>query len=449
MSHHVAVSHLPPEGEQLQTSKFTFARVVLALIGAAGLAAAAAIFLTGGATANSFAYSWLFALEVFFTLTAGALFWALLHNASNSSWGVVIRRVPENLAQSFPVLFLLSIPLFMPLVEKPEWTQNVWEWIGIHEHVKHNFPEGITDLRDALAVNHDTLLLYKKYPYLHMGFDSVVPGWDLRVIIFFGLLAFTAWKLRQYSLHQDATGDVQTTFSARRFSCGMLPVFAVCSTFASIDWIKSLNYKWFSTMFGVNVFAGSALAAMALIILVVGTLVKTGHLKKVVTGEHFHLMGKLMLAFVIFWAYIAFSQFFLIWYANIPEETQWYALRNTGSWWYISLGLTFLHFVLPFILLLKRDTKKNVNYIMFTAAFVILMHMMELYWMIIPERGPVLYDFTSAPDSATFFRDFGFDALAFVTFGAIYAFLFLGRMAKTSIYPCGDPRLEESVNVIS
>lgn len=450
MSHHVSVTTLPPEGEKLQLAKFTSWRSILMLTGAAGVAASLFLFFTGGEAANSYAFSYLFALEVFFTITAGATFWVLLHNASNSSWGVAIRRIPELMTQLFLPLFFLALPLFMPFFpNKPEWMGHVWEWVGIHAQVKEHAPVGVASLRDALAATHDTALLYKKFPYLHNGMTGLMPGMDIRMILFFGLLLLTGTKLLNYSLSQDKTGAVQPTYSARRFSCGMLPVFAVCSTFAGIDWVMSMNYTWFSTMFGVNIFAGSALASMAAVILIVGTLVKTGHFRHIVSEEHFHLMGKLMHAFIIFWAYIAFSQFFLIWYANIPEETQFYAIRNTAGWWYFSLALVFLHFAVPFVFLLKRNAKRNLNAVMAVAAFVIGVHMLELYWMIIPERGRALYEFTSAPDSGRFMRDLLFDGLALLTFAGVYGYFLIRLLSKHSLYPCGDPRLEESVNVVS
>lgn len=444
MSHYVAVSQLPADGEKLQVTRFVAWRTIFMLAGAAGVAISLILFLMGGEIANSYAFSYLFAFEVFFTITAGALFWCLLHNASNSAWGVAIRRIPETIAQSFVFLGILGLPLVLPFVPgKPEWICRMWEWIGIHQDLTTSAAAGAGSVKDALA--HSNVLLYKKYNYLHLGFGGL-PGWDLRYLLYFVLLGFTAWKLRAYSLQQDATGDLKPTLSARRFSCGMLPVFAVCSTFAAIDWVKSLNYKWFSTMFGVNIFAGSALAAMALIILIVGTLVKTGHLKHIVSAEHFHLMGKLMFAFTVFWAYIAFSQYFLIWYANIPEETQFYAIRNTGGWWYFSLALVFVHFVAPFVLLLRRNAKRQINYVMACAALVICVHMLEMYWMIAPERGRSLYDASSAPGMA-FFRDIVFDVLAFATFAGVYGFMLIRNLAQHSLYPCGDPRLEESVNV--
>lgn len=444
MSHYVAVSHLPADGEKLQTTKFIAWRTIFMLAGAAGVAISLILFLMGGEVANSYAFSYLFAFEVFFTITAGALFWCLLHNASNSAWGVAIRRIPEILAQSFVFLGILGLPLVMPFFPtKPEWICRMWEWIGVHQDITNTAGGGVGAVKDALA--HSNVLLYKKYNYLHLGI-SALPGWDYRYLLYFVLLGFTAWKLRAYSVEQDATGAVQPTLSARRFSCGMLPVFAVCSTFASIDWVKSLNYKWFSTMFGVNIFAGSALASMALIILIVGALVKTGHLKHIVTSEHFHLMGKLMFAFTVFWAYIAFSQYFLIWYANIPEETQFYAIRNTGGWNYVSIIMVFAHFVAPFVLLLRRNAKRNINYVMACAALVIGVHMLEMYWMIIPERGRSLYDASSAQGMG-FFRDILFDVIAFVAFTGVFGFYLIKNLAKQSLYPCGDPRLEESINV--
>jgi hypothetical protein len=158
-------------------------------------------------------------------------------------------------------------------------------------------------------------------------------------------------------------------------------------------------------------------------------------------------MGKLMLAFVIFWAYIAFSQYFLIWYANIPEETQFYAIRNTGGWHKLSLMLTGLHFVLPFVILLKRDVKKSIPLIMMVSCFILFVHVLEVYWWILPQRGPVLYDASAATGMGRLLVDFGMDLLALATFAGISGYFFFKRLGTASIYPCGDPRLEESINL--
>ena len=154
MSHHVSVTDLPPEGEKLQLAKFVSWRSILLLTAVAGVAVSLYLFFIGGEAANSYAFSYLFALEVFFTITAGATFWVLLHNASNSSWGVAIRRIPELMTQMFLPLFLLAIPLFTPgifLSHKPHYMDHVWEWIGIHRQIMEHAPVGMETLRDGLA----------------------------------------------------------------------------------------------------------------------------------------------------------------------------------------------------------------------------------------------------------------------------------------------------------
>ena len=444
MSHHISVSDLPPEGEKLQLTKFTSWRSILLLCAIAGVAASLLLFLRGGEAADAFAFSYLFALEVFFTITAGATFWVLLHNASNSSWGVAIRRIPELMTQLFVPLLILALPLFMPfLPTKPSWMGHLWEWIGIHAQIMEHPPLGTSTLKEGLGATHDTALLYKKFPYLHNGIGGLIPGMDIRMILFFGALFFIGSKLLNYSLSQDRTGDVQPTYSARRFSCGMLPIFAVCSTFAAIDWVMSMNYLWFSTMFGVNIFAGSALASMALIILIVGTLVKTGHFKHIVTEEHFHLMGKLMHAFIIFWAYIAFSQYFLIWYANITEETRFYLTRNTEGWRDVSIFIVVGHFIAPFVLLLSQPRKKKPAVISGICLWILFMHVVDIYWNVIPERGPSLGEGVVVPGAWVG------DIVALCTFVGLLGFIFLRSLARYSLYPCRDPRLLESANVVN
>lgn len=455
MSHHyVTVSELPAGGEKLRTDKLASLQTLCLLVGGAGAVVSAILLFsqigadTGArdSIGRSFSFSWLFAFEVFFTITVGSLFWVLLHNASNSGWGVAIRRIPETISNNF----LLMLALGVPLIFIPNIRQTVWTWIGLHESINKTVPAGgnATLLDQLHAGGHETHLLAHKFGYLHLGFGGL-PGWDMRFVIFLAVLAFCAWKMLKFSATQDTEGGVNLTFKARRYAAGFLPLMAVFSSFAAIDLIQTLNYKWFSTMWPVNVFAASALSSMALIILVVGLLTKTGHFQHIVSKEHFHIMGKLMHAFIIFWAYICFSQYFLIWYANIPEETQFYAIRNTGGWWLFSLALTFLHFLVPFLALLKRDAKKNVNVIMWIAAYVIFIHLLEVYWWVIPQRGPVLYDASAAPDIGRLFLDFGLDALALLTMAGLYGYFFLKRLAQRSIYPCGDPRLEESVNLMN
>jgi hypothetical protein len=452
MSHHyIHATDLPAGGEQLKTDKIAKVKNLCLLVGLVGLVISL-ILLAGNfghpernSLAHRYAFSWLFGFEVCFTITVGTLFWVLLHNASNSGWGVTIRRIPETFSNNLLIVGILGAPLVLI----PEIRETVWTWIGFHAEIeKGAAPAGVQGLRDVLhAGGHKTHLLYHKYPLLNVWSYGALPGFVPRYFIYFAALAWVAWQMKRYSISQDATGNVRTTFSARRFACGTLPIFALCATFACVDWVKSLNYTWFSTMWGVNVFAACALSSMATLIIIVGFLKKTGHLDHIVSQEHFHIMGKLMHAFIIFWAYIAFSQYFLIWYANIPEETQFFAIRNTGGWNVLSISLTLGHFVLPFILLLRRDSKKNLNVAMVISALILVVHILECYWWILPQRGPVVYDYSNAPTFGGAIADFVLDMLALVTFIGISGYFFFRRLGTASIYPCGDPRLEESVNL--
>ena len=291
----------------------------------------------------------------------------------------------------------------------------------------------------------------EKYPYLNLywSFESpFLPGWIPRYFIYFGLLTLGARVLLGYSLRQDRTGDVQPTFSARRFSCAWLPVFAVCLTFAAVDWLMSMTYTWFSTMWGVYIFAGSAMSSMALIILIVTAFKSLGYLK-FVNEEHYHIKGKLMHAFVIFWAYITFSQYFLIWYANITEETTFYLIRNTGGWRYVSMLLMVTHFIIPFVILLVRGVKKDTLKVGIMSGWLLFAHMLDMYWIIIPMRGPRLQEMgvIDLPNPIVAPHAWIGDVVAIVTVVAVLSYAFLRYIARHSMYPCGDPRLEESLKL--
>jgi hypothetical protein len=181
---------------------------------------------------------------------------------------------------------------------------------------------------------------------------------------------------------------------------------------------------------------------MALALLVLNYLRGEGYMQKVVSGEHYHLMGKLLFAFTVFWAYIAFSQYFLIWYANITEETRWYLTRNTEGWrWVAIIFLVIGHFAFPFVFLLQQQLKKKPGFIGFWAVWILVMHAMDHYWNIIPERGPSLGKGVLAPGAWVG------DIVALVTVVGLMGYVFLRSLGKTSLYPWRDPRLIESVNV--
>lgn len=224
-------------------------------------------------------------------------------------------------------------------------------------------------------------------------------------------------------------------------------IFGVTLTFLSIDFVMALDYSWFSTMFGVYVFAGSALNSMAVLILTGIILQKMGYLKKVVTQEHYHIMGKLCFAFTVFWAYVSFSQFFLIWYANITEETRYFLLRNTENWNLVSLALVFMHFALPFLALLRSDVKKSTKFMTILCCYILFMHAVDVYHMIIPERGPSVGLVVDHHPELWIANSWLGDILALIIAISGFLFFYLRNLTSAALYPNRDPRILESANL--
>ena len=424
--HHVSFKDLPEGGEKFEVAKASKLVGTLGAIGGLGLLGSAYFaFLAGPDASAAFSYSWLFAIFVCFTLVAGGCFWILLHNASNSGWGVVVRRLFENLGFMVVFLFIFAIPLLFPGVQT-----HLWEWMN-HHRAAGSF-EG---LEEAVKHNPHLHTLAEKYGYLN------IPFWYVRFFLYFVILGGMAWKLRSEYLAQEKDNSMKHTVRARQWSCVLLFPFALTITFAAVDWVMGLDYNWFSTMWGVYIFAGCAWSSMALMLLIVSYLRSIGYLKQVVTDEHYHLMGKLLFTFTVFWAYIAFSQYFLIWYANIPEETRWYLVRNTESWRAVSIFIVVGHFIAPFVLLLSQPRKKNIKMTCAIAVWVLFMHVIDLYWNIIPERGPSLNKGVWI-DGAWIGDIFALCAV----FGSL-GFLYFRQLGANSLYAWRDPRLMESVNV--
>ena len=203
-------------------------------------------------------------------------------------------------------------------------------------------------------------------------------------------------------------------------------------------------------MYGVYFFAGCALNGMALLILTTILLRRAGYLKTVMSPEHHHIMGKLTFAFIVFWAYVSFSQFFLIWYANVTEETSYFILRNTGNWNIASTLLVFGHFALPFVVMLRQDLKKNPTLMIPVTLYLFVLHALDHYLIVAPERGPSLT--INNPEGASLFPSGSvvwLDLLAFITVGAFFTFIYLRTFTKNSLYPHRDPRILESANLFN
>src|SRR5918996_1976092 len=248
--------------------------------------------ILGIANPKQFFFSWLVSFLFFLSLALGALFFVLIQYAAQGGWGIVLRRIGETTFATIPVLAALFLPLLLGLHDLYEWSH-------------------------AEAVAEDALLRWKA-PYLN------VPFFLIRAALYFGIWSFIALLYYRGSRRQDATGDPGVTARLRRLAGPAIIVLALTQTFASVDWIMSLTPHWYSTMMGVYFFAGSFVGFIALLSVVAVAMRGAGLLEKGITVEHLHDLRKFLFAFTAFWAYIAFSQFFLMWYANLPEETIWY-----------------------------------------------------------------------------------------------------------------------------
>ena len=442
MSHHVTSADIAIHGDHLDKSKVAKAKTIaLGIAGIGTILSLLGLFgVFGEWFQGTYAYSWLFAFYFFLTLSIGGVFWTLLHNVSNSGWGTSVRRTFENLGSTFPWIFLFGIPLLFPQVN-----QYLYEWMNIHREGYDAVASGdVKNLKEHL--HHADHLLYAKQWFMNM------PFWFGR-FVFYGVgLSAVIWFLRKLSTDQDTDPNPGTArlLKARYHSNYPLIIFALTITFTGFDFAMGLDYKWFSTMWGVYLFSGSALNSMAVIILICTFLKSRGHLKHVTGPEHFHIMGKLLFAFTTFWAYIAFSQYFLIWYANITEETSYFLIRNTDGWNTGMIFLVFGHFVVPFVVLLQAWLKKNPKYLSIVAAYTLCMHALDHYLIVIPERGvslgkikPEIFgNITPAINGA-----FWGDILAFVTIGAAFLFVLLRALGQHSLYPNRDPRILESANL--
>jgi hypothetical protein len=388
-----------PEGEYFEPARFAGLSLLCGLIGIIGLILS---FIGGFISPVQFSFSWLFGFIFFFTLCIGCLFWTIVHHVTDAEWSVVVRRQLENIALLLPVLAVLFLPVLF-------WRKYLYRWM--------NIPPGIDPSLDA------------KHGYLNWEFFLI------RAIFFFFALTIVAWLLRRYSVRQDRDGNPQFTIWMRRAAFIGLPVFALCLTFGAFDWLMSLNWHWFSTMWGPYIFAGTAGSSMSLLVLVITALRRAGYLEGVVTMEHYHIMGKWMLSFCVFWAYIGFAQYMLYWYANIPEETQWFIVRNTASWNVLSWLLVIGRFFIPFAILLLRSVKKQPLVLCCIASWIVLMQLLDMYIIVLPALHGTGVHLSIL------------DFLPLIGIGGTLAFFYLRIIGKTSLFPIRDPRLIESLRL--
>ncbi len=368
-------------------------------VGIAGLAAcAAAALLAPALLFRAYLVGYLFWLGI----SLGCLAILMIQHLSGGSWAVVVRRVLESGARTLPLMALFFLPLVPGVHHLYEWSH-------------------------ADAVQADEILRHKA-AYLN------VPFFLVRAAVYFAIWITLTALLTRWSGEQDTQrGHDAVGRKMRTLSGPGLVLFVLTGTFASVDWVMSIEPHWFSTIYGALFMAGQALAALSFTIAAVILLGRREPLTSAVSPTHLHDLGKLLLAFVMLWAYFAFSQFLIIWAGNLPEEIPWYMKRLRGGWQWVGLGIAFGQFVLPFVMLLSRGAKRRSGILGWIAILVILLRLVDLAWMIVPA-----FEGSAA-------AVLGLSLVTAAGVGGVWLFVFARSLAQRPLLPMGDPQLREAL----
>lgn len=374
-------------------------------------------------------------------ITLGALFFTMVQHITRAGWSVGVRRIAENVTAAIPVMALLYLPIA----------------IGGFDHLYGHWAHAVIVPGEP---NYDAIIAGKS-SYLNKQFFFVRAG------IYFAIWIALSTFFRKASLKQDETGDPALSLRMSRLAAPGLLLFALSITFAAFDWIMSLDPHWFSTMFGICYFAGGFMSFLAFTALLARWITKKGYLREVINTEHFHDIGKLMFAFMVFWTYTNFSQYMLIWYANLPEETVWFAHRKEGGWSSVGTILVFGHFLVPFVFLMSRHIKRNGLTLSIGAAFLLVIHWVDMNYLVLPNfhgaHGEQTGDHAAhAVDPTTltaaghppFGHDLDLwlhnmnlhDGLCYVGMLCLVAGITLMFVRKNNLVPLRDPRLPETLS---
>lgn len=345
--------------------------------------------------------SWLLGWVFWMGVSLGCLAILLLHHMTRGDWGMVIRRVLEAAARTLPVLLVLFLPLVFGMKELYEWA-------------------------DPVKVQADPLLQVKE-PYLNL------PFFFIRQALYFLIWGGFAWVITGMSARQDRGGDPGLTRRMQLLAAPALGAYCLAVTFASVDWLMSLQPHWFSTIYGVYLMGSQGLSALAFLIVFATWLWRREPMKEVLLKRHFHDWGKLLFAFVMLWAYFSFSQFLIIWSGNLPEEATFYWHRTHGAWGWVAVAIILFHFILPFVLLLSQDVKKNPGRLAAIALLMLVMRWVDLLWQVEPafeERHAGFYWlYLAAP----------------LAIGGFWLAWFIHELKKRPLLPINDPYLPEAI----
>lgn len=336
-------------------------------------------------------------------ISLGCLALLMLHHLAGGAWGAMIRRLLEAGTRTLPLMVVLFVPLFFGCTVLYSWAQ----------------PE---------VVAHDALLQHKSL-YLN------VPFFLQRAVAYFAIWLMLAFFLNYWSRQQERlAGERQERRVQRRLrllSAPGLMLYVLTVTFAAVDWIMSLEPHWYSTLYGVVILAGQILAALAFAIVLITWLAEVPPVLTVLAPQHLHDLGNLLLAFVMFWAYIVFSQFLLIWSGNLPEEISWYVHRTHGGWEWLGLLVLLAHFGLPFVVLLSRTSKRRAPVLACIAAGLLVMHLLELLWLVLPAFYPSQFVLPWLAIGLT------------IGMGGLWMGVFVWQLQRRALLPLHDPRLQE------
>jgi hypothetical protein len=373
------------------------AQMPLLVIGILGVVIAAIGFVTN---APEFYRAWLPAFIFWFFIPAGALGVLCLQYVTGGEWGLLIRRPLGAAARTLPLFILFGLPIVFGL-------QHVYAWAN-HDIVAHD------------------LLLSRKTVYLNP------TAWVIRSLIYFALLTLWAWRIRVLSLDFAKTRSPYTELTRRRWSAAGLLMIVLTLTLVSVDWVMSLEPKWYSSMYGISFTVGAGLSAYAFVTFFLTLLADNPAMEGVLKPTHFRDLGNLMLAFVMLWAYTNFSQFLLIWYGNIKEETPYYLKRMHGVWGWMAASLILFHFFLPFFMLLMRSIKDRPRTIAVVTVIILFMRFVDTYWLIEPAYGE-------------HFQFSWITLFAFLGIGGLWLAAFIAQLKGQTIIPIHESWVDEAL----
>jgi hypothetical protein len=407
----------------LNTGKFAMLGAGVVLLGGA-----CAVGLTGDeAHTTRFAFGYLASYMGVLGICLCALFFVMIQHITRAGWGVGVRRFAENLAGALPLMALLFVPILLNI-----------------DHLYHHWIKPYAN---------DTVLAGKSGWLNESSFIT-------RAVIYFVVWIGLATFFRRTSLKQDESGDPALSLRMARVAAPGLLLFALSVTFAAFDWIMSLDPHWFSTIFGVCYFAGGYMAFFAFTILLTKWITGKGYMREAINTEHYHDLGKFLFAFMVFWTYTNFSQYMLISYANLPEETAFFEKRQNNGWSAVGTMLIFGHFLFPFAFLMSRHIKRNGYTLGFGAVFLLVIHWIDMQFLVMPNAGGGHGEGAehaadhAAAHAATFGENLGqwlhtvqwTDAATYLGMMALVGAVALFNVCKNNLVPTRDPRLSEALN---